>query len=554
MRPIQRAVLSVTDKDGIVALAKGLVARGVEILSTGGTEATLKAAGVPVRSVSDVTGLPEMLGGRVKTLHPHILGGVLARRDHAGDQRDLEQHNIGPVDLVVVNLYAFEKTVQTLAEKPEIAPRDALADAIEHIDIGGPTMIRSAAKNWAHVGVVVDPADYEALLTELDAQHNTLTDATRLRLAQKAFARTAAYDVAISQYLQSHLPASVNHPLESTPANSASTPSQPPTSQEAEILFPETLSLTFQRVQSLRYGENPHQSAAFYADPTWTEGGSLAELVQHGGKELSYNNLLDLDAAFRIVVDLPGTSAVIIKHGNPAGASSTQPTLRRAFDLALEGDTTSAFGGVIGLNQVVDLACAEAIAPHFFEVVIAPGYQADALALLTKKKNLRVLELPAMSPGSARMTDLRRVSGGLLVQTWDREPESARAGWRVVTRREPTAQEWEVLQFSWKVCSHVKSNAIVFACPGQVVGVGAGQMSRVDSVHLAARKAGERSRGAVMASDAFFPFADGVEAAAAAGISAIIQPGGSIRDEDVIKTADALGLAMVFTGFRHFRH
>lgn len=537
MRAIQRAVLSVTDKNGIVALARGLVERGVEVLSTGGTEATLKAAGVPVRSVSDITGLPEMLGGRVKTLHPHILGGVLARRDHAGDQQDLEQHNIGPVDLVVVNLYAFEKTVQTLAVKLEIAPHDALADAIEHIDIGGPTMIRSAAKNWAHVGVVVDPADYEALLKELDAHHNTLTNATRLRLAHKAFARTAAYDSAIAQYFQSHLPASVN--------NNPEAGAEP---------FPETLSLQFQRVQSLRYGENPHQSAAFYADPSWTEGGSLAELVQHGGKELSYNNLLDLDAAFRIVVDLPGTSAVIIKHGNPAGASSAQPTLRRAFDLALDGDTTSAFGGVIGLNQVVDIACAEGIAPHFFEVVIAPGYQADALALLTKKKNLRVLELPAMSPGSARMTDLRRVSGGLLVQTWDREPGGAREAWRVVTRRGPTEQEWESLQFCWKVCSHVKSNAIVFACEGQVVGVGAGQMSRVDSVHLAARKAGERSRGSVMASDAFFPFADGVEAAAAAGISAIIQPGGSIRDEDVIKTADALGLAMVFTGVRHFRH
>lgn len=520
MRPIRRAVLSVTDKTGIVELARGLDALGVELLSTGGTEATLREAGVPVRSIADVTGLPEMLGGRVKTLHPAVLGGVLARRDHAGDAQDLERHRIHPVDLVVVNLYAFEKTVAR--------PDATLATAIENIDIGGPTMIRSAAKNHAHVGVVVDPADYDAILSELKQNEGALSGQTRLTLAQKAFARTAAYDAAIAGYLAG--PAQVE-------------------------TFPERLTLSFDRVQSLRYGENPHQLAAFYADRRWTDGSSLADIQQHGGKELSYNNLLDLDAAFRIVVDLPDAAAVIIKHGNPAGASGGQGSLRAAFDAALDGDTLSAFGGVIGLSRAVDLATAEAIAPHFFEVVLAPGYSDEALALLTKKKNLRVLSLPGMSAASARMLDLRRVSGGLLVQSWDRTPENGgEESWRVVTERQPTAQEWEAIRFGWKVCAHVKSNAIVFAHPGKVVGVGAGQMSRVDSVMIAARKAGERCFGAVMASDAFFPFPDGIETAASAGISAVIQPGGSVKDADVIQAANRLGLAMVLTGVRHFRH
>lgn len=520
MRPIRRAVLSVTDKTGIVGFAQGLAGLGFELLSTGGTEVTLREAGVPVRSISDVTGLPEMLGGRVKTLHPRVLGGVLARRGHPGDEQDLENHGISPVELVVVNLYAFEKTVA----KPGVT----LEDAIENIDIGGPTMIRSAAKNHAHVGVVVDPHDYGSILSELREHGGTLTGTTRLQLAQKAFARTAAYDAAIAAFL-------------SGPA-------------EVEA-FPPRLTLTFDRVQSLRYGENPHQVAAFYADRRWTSGSSLADVIQHGGKELSYNNLLDLDAAFRIVVDLPDAAAVIIKHGNPAGAAGGQPSLRAAFDAALDGDTLSAFGGVIGLSREVDLATAEAIAPHFFEVVLAPGYSPEARALLTRKKNLRVLELAGMEGASSAMFDLRRVSGGLLVQSWDRTPESAgESSWKVVTERQPTPEEWDALKFGWKLCAHVKSNAIVFTHPGKVVGVGAGQMSRVDSVLIAARKAGERCRGAAMASDAFFPFPDGVETAASAGISAVIQPGGSVKDADVIKAANDLGLAMVFTGVRHFRH
>lgn len=515
MKSIRRAILSVTDKRGIVALAQGLHGLGIELLSTGGTEAVIREAGIPVRSVADVTGMPEMLGGRVKTLHPKILGGVLARRERDDDRADLETHQLSPIDLVVVNLYAFE---QTTAREGT-----TLEQAIENIDIGGPTLIRSAAKNWAHVGVVTDPDDYPRILEELKAGQG-LSRETRLWLAQKAFARTAAYDSAIAHYL-------------GTPAQT-----EP---------FPPRLTLSFERVQPLRYGENPHQTAAFYRDPRWKEGSSLADVFQHGGKELSYNNLLDLDAAFRIVVDLEDAAAVIIKHGNPAGASSGHASLRTAFDRALAGDTLSAFGGVIGLSRIVDLSTAEAIAPHFFEAVLAPGYEPEALELLTRKKNLRVLSLPGMSATTGKSWDLRRISGGLLVQTWDRELAQ---NWKVATRRAPTEQEWKTLRFAWTLCEHVKSNAIVFAQPGELVGAGAGQMSRVDSVHLAARKAGERARGAVMASDAFFPFPDGVLAAVEAGITAVIQPGGSIKDADVLAAADQAGIAMILTGIRHFKH
>jgi phosphoribosylaminoimidazolecarboxamide formyltransferase/IMP cyclohydrolase len=517
MNQVQRAVLSVTDKTGIVELARALVELGIEILSTGGTEAVLRDAGLPVRSIAEETGSPEMLGGRVKTLHPKLLGGVLARRDHPGDARDLEANGIRTVDLVVVNLYAFEQTVS----RPDVG----LAEAIEHIDVGGPTLIRSAAKNWASVGVVTDPADYPTVVRELREHDRRLSDETRLKLAYKAFTRTAAYDAAISVWLQG--PAGVEG-------------------------FPERLVLSFDRIQTLRYGENPHQTAAFYADPAWKGGSSLARARQHGGKELSYNNLLDLDAALRIVADLSGQAAVIIKHGNPAGVSEDRETLREAFDLALAGDTLSAFGGVIGLSRRVDLATARGISPHFFEAVLAPGYDEDALELLTRKKNLRVLELDALQAPPASAREIRRVAGGLLMQSWDREPLPQT--WNVVSVRQPTGAELHALKFAWKVVEHVKSNAIVFANEGQVVGVGAGQMSRVDSVTIAARKAGDRSRGAVMASDAFFPFADGVEAAAKAGITAVVQPGGSLRDDEVRKAADEAGLAMIFTGVRHFRH
>lgn len=515
MKSIRRAILSVTDKRGIVELAEGLHALGIELLSTGGTEAVLRAAGIPVRSVSDVTGMPELLGGRVKTLHPKLLGGVLARRSRQDDLADLELHQLTPIDLVVVNLYAFEQTTARVGA--------TLEDAIENIDIGGPTMIRSAAKNWAHVGVLTDPDDYGRVLEELKAGAG-LSRETRLGLAQKAFARTAAYDSAIAHYL-------------SAPAQTE--------------LFPPRLTLSFERVQPLRYGENPHQQAAFYRDPTWRAGSSLAEVFQHGGKELSYNNLLDLDAAFRVVVDLEDAAAVIIKHGNPAGAASGHHTLRTAFERALAGDTLSAFGGVIGLSRKVDLATAEAIAPHFFEVVLAPDYEPEALELLTRKKNLRVLSLPGMSPTSGQSWDLRRISGGLLVQTWDRAPAHE---WKVVTRRSPSESEWKALRLAWTLCEHVKSNAIVFAQPGELVGAGAGQMSRVDAVHLAARKAGSRAAGAVMASDAFFPFPDGVLAAVQVGISAVIQPGGSIKDAEVLAAADEAGIAMILTGIRHFKH
>jgi len=403
MQPIQRAVFSVTDKTGIEVFGAGLVELGIELLSTGGTEATLRQAGIPVRSISAETGLPEMLGGRVKTLHPNILGGILARRGHESDARDLETHQIRPIDLVVVNLYAFEKTSARTGV--------SLAEAIEHIDIGGPTMIRSAAKNWAHVGVVVDPEDYPAVLQEL-REHGGLSDATRLRLAQKAFARTAAYDSTIAAYLQE--PAGLEP-------------------------FPQQLTLRLERVQPLRYGENPHQAAAFYRDPEWRSGSSLATATQLGGKELSYNNLLDLDAALRLVADLAGNAAVIIKHGNPAGAAEERSTLREAFDLALAGDTLSAFGGVIGLGRTVDVSTAEAIVAHFFEAVVAPGYDEAALAMLQRKKNLRILALEELSAPSAQTRDIRRVAGGLLLQSWDREPVK---DWKVMTTRQPTEAEW----------------------------------------------------------------------------------------------------------------
>jgi phosphoribosylaminoimidazolecarboxamide formyltransferase/IMP cyclohydrolase len=519
--PVRRAILSVYDKEGIVDLARVLVERGVEILSTGGTARLLLEEKVPIRRIAELTGVPEMLDGRVKTLHPLVHAGILAVRDNPRHVEDLERTEAPLIDLVVVNLYPFEQT----AQMEDIG----LAEIVEMIDIGGPTMVRAAAKNFRDVGVVVDPRDYELVAEDLQGRGG-LTDETRMRLAQRAFHHTACYDTAIYSYL-SQLKAGGARP-------------------STEPLFPQKMVLGLEKVRDLRYGENPHQRAAFYAEPHGNEA-SLAAAVQISGRELSYNNLLDLDAAIAIASSIEGCGCAVIKHNNPCGAAVGE-NAAEAFERARQGDPVSAFGGIVAFNDTVDLDAAERMAEMFLEAVIAPEYSADALERLQRKKKLRVLQW-AGRPGTARGgLDLRRVAGGFLVQEWD--PEAGTDEMRVVSRRPPTAEEWEALRFAWRVCRHVRSNAIVFAQPGMVVGVGAGQMSRVDSVRLAAGKAGERAQGAAMASDAFFPFRDGIDEAVQAGVRAVVQPGGSIRDEEVIAAADEQDVAMVLTGRRHFRH
>src|SRR5580700_4920156 len=515
---IQRAVLSVTDKTGLVDFARQLSGLGIELISTGGTAKLLRDSGISVKDISELTGFPEMLDGRVKTLHPKVHGGILHRRENPAHVAAVAEHGILPIDMIVVNLYAFEKT----AAKPSVA----FEELIENIDIGGPSMIRSAAKNFHYVAVVTSPADYQAVAEELTSTRGALSLETKWRLAQKAFATTAAYDSAIASTLE-RIPDVKSPQLESAEA------------------FPQTLRLSFQKTLDLRYGENPHQKAAMYSDGS---DAGVANARQLQGKELSYNNIVDLQAAWDLAQEFDEPVVAIIKHTNPCG-TATGKTLAEAYKRALECDPVSAFGGVIGVNRPIDAEAAEEMHKLFLEVIAAPAFDEAAKAKFASKKNLRLVEVTAVD----QKWVLKNVSGGLLVQDSDIRP-LADTDLKVVTQRPPTPEETRALLFAWKVCKHVKSNAIVYARDGQTVGVGAGQMSRVDSAKIGAMKAQLPLKGTVAASDAFFPFPDGVEEIAKAGTTAIIQPGGSQRDPEVIAAADRLGLAMLFTGVRHFRH
>ncbi|WP_122626809.1 bifunctional phosphoribosylaminoimidazolecarboxamide formyltransferase/IMP cyclohydrolase [Lucifera butyrica] len=511
---MKRALISVSDKTGIVEFAKKLHALGIGIVSTGGTMKVLREAGIPVTYVSDVTGFPEIMDGRVKTLNPYIHGGILAIRDNEQHKAQMRQHGIQGIDMVVVNLYPFRQTIA----KPDVT----LHDAVENIDIGGPAMVRAAAKNFRYVAVVVNPGRYEQILQELGGQ-GEVSPRTRMLLAREAFQHTAEYDAAISGYLSGQL---------------------------GEGIFPATLHKIWEKVQDLRYGENPHQQAAFYRDK-YAPAHGIAYAKQLHGKELSFNNIVDVEAAYAIAAEFEQPAAAIIKHTNPCG-TGTGASLDEAYAKAYEADSVSAYGGIVGLNRPVDLAVAEKIGEIFLEAVIAPGYEPEAMQVLTRKKNIRLLEAPLLT-GSSRMMDIKRVSGGILLQETDRY-DAVQNEMKVVTKRCPTPDEWEQLLFAWKVVKHVKSNAIVIAGNNQTFGVGAGQMNRVGAAAIALEQAGEKARGAVLASDAFFPFQDTVNAAAKAGVTAIIQPGGSVRDEESIQAADEQGIAMVFTGVRHFKH
>jgi phosphoribosylaminoimidazolecarboxamide formyltransferase/IMP cyclohydrolase len=516
---VRRALVSVSDKSGIVELARALSALGVQILSTGGTAQLLAKEGVAATEVSAYTGFPEMLDGRVKTLHPKIHAGLLARRDEASDLAALRAAGIEPIDLVVVNLYPFQATVAD--------PDCRFEDAVENIDIGGPALLRAAAKNHAAVAAVVDPADYASVLDEIRASGG-VSAATRFALAQKVFAHTAAYDGAVSNYLHS------------VGAGG----------RRGE--YPQALGLQYRKLQDLRYGENPHQTAAFYRDER-PVAGSLAALRQVHGKELSYNNIADADAAWECVKSFSEPACVIVKHANPCGAAIGE-SLLVAYGKAFKTDPVSAFGGILAFNRPLDAATAAAIGKQFAELVIAPRVHPEALGALSKKTNLRVLEVPLSHDSQAH--DFKRVGGGLLVQTSDSRTVK-REEMKVVTRKAPTEEQWSDLLFAWRVAKFVKSNAIVFCRDGMTLGVGAGQMSRVDSARIASLKAasaGLALAGSVAASDAFFPFRDGVDLLADAGAAALIQPGGSVRDDEVIGAADERGVAMVFTGVRHFRH
>jgi phosphoribosylaminoimidazolecarboxamide formyltransferase/IMP cyclohydrolase len=526
--PVRRALLSVSDKRGLVELARALAERGVQLLASGGTRSALDRAGLEVTEVSAYTGQPEILGGRVKTLHPKLHGGILARRENPDDVATLAAHGIEPIDLVVVNLYPFAATIA----KPGIS----LDEAVEQIDIGGPSLVRGAAKNHPHVAVVTDPEHYAAVIAAIKA-HGGTTLALRKQLALDAFRHTAHYDAAIADYL-----------------GRAFEPG------EQARAFPERLELAYTLRQPLRYGENPHQRAAFYVEPA-PRGPNLATARLLHGKELSYNNLLDLDSALRLIRLFPEPAAAILKHNNPCGAAVAE-TLDLAFERAHDGDPISAFGGIVGLNRVVDRATAERLCTpgRFIEAILAPSYDDDAFALLTTKptwrNSVRLLSLDAaIGPESPQPLgfDLRRVEGGLLVQDFDSLEHDPTAG-EVPTGRTPTPEEKQMLAFAWRVAQSVKSNAIVLARAGQVVGVGAGQMSRVDSVRIALEKAGAKAAGSVLASDAFFPFRDGPDLAARAGVTAIIQPGGAKRDHETVAACDEHGMAMIFTGRRHFRH
>ncbi len=536
LKPIRRALLSVTDKSNLIPFAQALAAYGAELVSTGGTARTLREAGLPVRDIADLTGFPEMLDGRVKTLHPKVHGGILHIRENPEHLASIQAHAIEPIDMVVVNLYPFEAT----AQKPGVT----FPEIIENIDIGGPSMVRSAAKNFEDVAIVTAVADYETLTAELNSNAGQLSRATRWRLAQQAFRTTAAYDTAIAQTL-----AALN-PEAPVPAPLADAPEK----------FPADLHLTYTRSASLRYGENPHQRAAVYVDAT---GQGIASARQLGGKELSFNNLVDLDACWSLVQDLAALSGptfahtpaavAIIKHTNPCGAA-VAPTVLEAYTQALAADPISAFGGVIGINREVDGPAAEQIAKLFVEAIVAPSFTPEARDRFAAKKNLRLVEITPSTPTVA----LKQISGGLLLQDADNLRLTS-ADLKTVTDRHPTPDELAALLFSWAVCKHVKSNAVVYARASspttfQTVGIGAGQMSRVDAARFGAQKATLPLADSVAASDAFFPFPDGLETVIAAGATAIIQPGGSVKDPDVIAAADRLGIAMVFTGIRHFRH
>ncbi|HWC89294.1 MAG TPA: bifunctional phosphoribosylaminoimidazolecarboxamide formyltransferase/IMP cyclohydrolase [Pirellulales bacterium] len=517
---IQRALISVSDKSGLAELAARLVAAKVSILSTGGTRKFLESHGIPVEDVADYTQMPEMMDGRVKTLHPRIHGGILFRRDRAEDRQALEQHGIKPIDLVVVNLYPFAATIA----RPGVSD----AEAIEQIDIGGPSLVRAAAKNHAFVTVATAPDQYAAIAEQL-AENRSTTYELRRQLAGAAFAHTAGYDAAIAEYFAR--------------------------SENSEA-FPSQLQLALERLELLRYGENPHQQAALYGEPH-PPADSLVSARKLHGKELSYNNLLDLDSALAIVKALAGPAVAVIKHNNPCGAATAQQ-LADAARRALDGDPLSAFGSVLAFNRAVDAATAELLSEpgRFVEAIVAPGFDPAAFEILTTrpkwKANVRLLEVGELQPPALRR-DYRTVSGGLLVQTADNLPDDE-SEWKVVTEKPPSESQWRDLRFAWLLARFVKSNAIVLAQSQALCGVGAGQMSRVDSVQIAIQKAGERARGSALGSDAFFPFADGVQAAAGAGVAAIIQPGGSRNDDEVIRACNELGVTMVFTGRRHFKH
>jgi phosphoribosylaminoimidazolecarboxamide formyltransferase/IMP cyclohydrolase len=543
LRKIRRALLSVSDKTGLIEFARELRGFDVELISTGGTAKALREAGVEVRDVSDVTGFPEMMDGRVKTLHPRIHGGLLALRDNAEHVAAMSEHGIEPIDMVVVNLYPFEETIAREGV--------TLEEAIEQIDIGGPSMIRSAAKNWRDVAVIVEPGDYAGAVVEMRQHEGALSLATRARLVQQAFRRTAAYDAAITKYLVSNLAWS-NRSEEGTGDSfifkellKADTTISPDDVSDSSMFSQAEFSL--HKKFSLRYGENPHQRAALY-DMGEDRGVAQAEVLS--GKEMSFNNYIDADAAWQLVCDFDETACAIIKHMNPAGVG-TGASVEEAYRRALTTDPVSAFGGIVAFNQRVDEAAARALTEIFTEVVIAPDYEEKALEVLRAKKNLRILR--GGVPQRAEGTEYKTITGGMLVQTRDTHrltPDDL----KIVTTRAPTDEEMRALLFAWTVCKHTKSNAIVYARDGQTVGVGAGQMSRVDSVKLGASRAQLEVKGSVLASDAFFPFRDGVDEAARHGITAIIQPGGSVRDQEVIDAANEHNLAMVFTGVRHFKH
>jgi phosphoribosylaminoimidazolecarboxamide formyltransferase / IMP cyclohydrolase len=517
-RPVKRALMSVSDKTGILELAQALVTAGVEILSTGGTAKLLADNKVAVTEVSDHTGFPEMMDGRVKTLHPKVHGGILGRRDIAEHMQSMSAHGIETIDLVAVNLYPFEQT---------IAKKDCTFDeAVENIDIGGPAMVRSSAKNFNDVTVVVDPKDYETVIQEMNAYEGGTTLKTRKRLSRDAFTHTARYDSMISKYLT----------LQSDDASE----------------FPAVFQDTCEKIQDLRYGENPHQSAALYRQSS-ARPSDIVSARQIQGKELSFNNFLDLNAAWELVTEFETNAAVIIKHTNPCGVALNENQLQ-AFIQARETDPTSAFGGILSFNRLLGEEVAKEIIKNFVEAIVAPGFDEKALELLATKKNIRLMEMPAtISSRSEKRMDIKRIGGGLLVQDLDTLTYDP-AQLKVVTEKQPSEQEMEDLKFAWVIAKHVKSNAIIYARNQETIGLGAGQMSRVDSARLAVEKAQKPLPGSVMASDAFFPFRDSVDAAAKSGVSAIIQPGGSIRDEEVIQAANEHKVAMVFTGIRHFKH
>ena len=515
---VRRALISVSDKTGVVEFARELHTRGVEILSTGGTFKLLTEHGIPVIQVSDYTGFPEMMDGRIKTLHPKVHGGILGRRDVKSHMQSMEKHGIHPIDLVAINLYPFEAT---------IARQDcSLSDAIENIDIGGPAMVRSAAKNFNDVTVVVNFSDYPTVLREMESNAGFVSRKTRMRLSRDAFSHTARYDSLISSYLSDNL--------------------------EDKEDFAPIFHLPFEKIQVLRYGENPHQAAAFYRDPVAGSQG-IASVQQIQGKELSFNNIIDLEAAWQLAIDFELDSAVVIKHTNPSGVAVGDSQLE-TFIKARETDPVSAFGGIIGFNRKVCADTAGEILKNFVEAVIAPDYEEEALKLFAGKKNIRVMKMPTESLVAGHGTfDLKRVGGGILIQDKDTISYDP-ATLKVVTKKQPETKEMNDLLFAWVVAKHVKSNAIVYALNGEALGIGAGQMSRIDSARLGVEKARQSLEGCVMASDAFFPFRDSVDTAAKNRISAIIQPGGSIRDEEVIEAANEHGISMVFTSTRHFKH